>query len=191
AAIGEAGGPATYVGYSMGGRLCLRLAVDRPDLVQSLVLIGASPGLADEEGRVARRASDEALADEIERIGTGAFLERWLAQPMFSTLEPDPADLEARRANTSAGLARALRRLGTGVQEPLWDRLAELKMPVLAVAGQKDSRYMDIAEQMADAVGVNAQVVALAGAGHAAHLERPASFCRLLGAFLVLHPPAS
>jgi 2-succinyl-6-hydroxy-2,4-cyclohexadiene-1-carboxylate synthase len=190
AAIGDAGGTATYVGYSMGGRLCLRLALDRPDLVQSLVVIGASPGLADEGERAARRASDEALAGEIERIGTAAFLERWLAQPMFSTLEPEPADLEARLANTSAGLARALRRLGTGVQEPLWDRLGELEMPVLAVAGQQDSRYMDIAEQIADAVGVNAQVVALAGAGHAAHLERPAGFCRLLGAFLVLHPPA-
>ncbi|HEV3495331.1 MAG TPA: alpha/beta fold hydrolase [Actinomycetes bacterium] len=190
AAIGDAGGTATYVGYSMGGRLCLRLALDRPDLVQSLVLVGASPGLADEGERAARQASDEALADEIERIGTAAFLERWLAQPMFSTLELDPADLEARRANTSAGLASALRRLGAGVQEPLWDRLGELDMPVLAVAGQEDARYMDIAEQVADAIGVNAQVVALAGAGHAAHLERPGSFCRLLGAFLVLHPPA-
>src|SRR5215213_1245447 len=49
AAIGDAGGTATYVGYSMGGRLCLRLAVDRPDLVQALVLIGASPGLAEDE----------------------------------------------------------------------------------------------------------------------------------------------
>src|SRR3954447_17656707 len=51
AAIGEAGGRAIYVGCSPGGRLCLRLAVDRPDLVQSLVLVGASPGLADGEER--------------------------------------------------------------------------------------------------------------------------------------------
>ena len=189
AAIGEAGGTATYVGYSMGGRLCLRLAVDRPDLVHSLVVIGASPGLADDGERTARRASDEALASEIERIGTSAFLERWLAQPMFSTLQPELADLEARLANTAAGLATALRRLGTGAQEPLWDRLGELEMPVLAVAGQLDRKYIDVAKGMADAIGVNAQVVALAGAGHAAHLERPAGFCRLLAAFLVLHPP--
>ncbi len=79
AAIGEAGGTATYVGYSMGGRLCLRLAVDRPDLVHSLVLVGASPGLADAEERAARQAADETLAAEIERIGTDAFLEQWLA----------------------------------------------------------------------------------------------------------------
>ena len=188
AAIGEAGGTATYVGYSMGGRLCLRLAVDRPDLVQSLVLVGASPGLADAGEREARQAADEALAAEIERMGTETFIETWLAQPMFSTLQVDPVDLEARRANTAAGLAMALRRLGAGVQEPLWDRLAKLDMPVLAVTGQADVKYARLAEEMADAIGVNAQVVALAGAGHAAHLERPGSFQRLLAAFLVLHP---
>jgi 2-succinyl-6-hydroxy-2,4-cyclohexadiene-1-carboxylate synthase len=190
AAIGEAGGKATYVGYSLGGRLCLRLALDRPDLVQALVLVGASPGLADDAARAARKASDDGLADEIERIGTTAFLDRWMAQPMFATLQPRPEDLAARLANTSAGLATALRRLGAGVQEPLWDRLGELAMPVLAVAGQDDERYTHVAEEMADAIGVNAQVVALAGARHAAHLERPASFSRLLAAFLVLHPPA-
>jgi len=191
AAIGEAGGTATYVGYSMGGRLCLRLAVDRPDLVRSLVLVGASPGLADDDERGARRAADEALAAEIERSGTAAFLERWLAQPMFSTLEPQQDDLEARLANTSSGLATALRRLGTGGQEPLWDRLGELNMPVLVVAGEDDVRYTEIAAQMAVAIGPNAQVVAVAGAGHAAHLERPASFSRLLAAFLALHRATS
>ncbi len=189
AAIGEAGGRATYVGYSLGGRLCLRLAIDRPDLVQSLVLVGASPGLADADERATRRAADDDLAADIERIGTAAFLERWLAQPMFATLEPQPEDMDARRANTSGGLATALRRLGAGVQQPLWDRLDELTMPVLVVAGQRDSKFVHIAEEMADAIGVNAQAVAPAGAGHPAHLERPISFSRLLQAFLVLHPP--
>jgi 2-succinyl-6-hydroxy-2,4-cyclohexadiene-1-carboxylate synthase len=189
AAIGEAGGAATYVGYSMGGRLCLRLAVDRPDLVSSLVLVGASPGIADPAQRVARRESDEALAADIERLGTAAFLAGWLAQPLLSTFKPDPDDMAARLANTSRGLATALRRLGTGVQAPLWSRLGELTMPVLAIAGQHDTRYIRFAEEMAEAIGVNAQVVTLAGAGHTAHLERQASFVRLLSAFLSLHPP--
>jgi 2-succinyl-6-hydroxy-2,4-cyclohexadiene-1-carboxylate synthase len=186
-ALGEAGGAATYVGYSLGGRLCLRLAVDHPELVQSLVLVGASPGLADAGERAARRAADEALAAEIERMGTAAFLDRWLAQPLFATLTPQADDLQARLANSPAGLARALRRLGAGAQEPLWDRLGELKMPVLAVTGQEDTKFSVLAEDMAGAIGVNAQAVAVAGAGHAAHLERPVSFHRLLTAFLLLH----
>jgi 2-succinyl-6-hydroxy-2,4-cyclohexadiene-1-carboxylate synthase len=163
--------------------------VDRPELVQALVVVGASPGLADPAERAARQEADDVLAAGIERQGTTAFLDRWLAQPLFSTFTPAPADLAARRANASAGLAAALRRLGTGVQEPLWSRLGELTMPVLAIAGQEDPKYARLAEEMAEAIGVNAQVVAIAGAGHTAHLERPASFCRLLSAFLVLHPP--
>jgi 2-succinyl-6-hydroxy-2,4-cyclohexadiene-1-carboxylate synthase len=186
-ALGEAGGAATYVGYSLGGRLCLRLALDRPELVQSLVVVGASPGLADAGEREARRAADDALAGEIEENGTAAFLDRWLAQPLFASLAPQREDLQARLANSPAGLARALRRLGVGVQEPLWDRLAELKMPVLAVTGQEDTKFSRLAEELAGAIGVNAQAVALAGAGHAAHLERPVSFHRLLTAFLLLH----
>lgn len=186
-ALGEAGGAATYVGYSLGGRLCLRLAVEHPELVQSLVLVGASPGLADAGERQARRAADEALAADIERIGTAAFLDSWLAQPMFATLSLQPEDLESRRANPPAGFAGALRRLGTGAQEPLWDRLAELKMPVLMVTGEDDVKFSRLAEEMRAGIGMNAQAVALAGAGHAAHLERPVSFHRLLTAFLLLH----
>ena len=186
-ALGDAGGAATYVGYSLGGRLCLRLAVDHPELVQALVLVGASPGLASADERAARKAADDALADDIERIGTAAFLERWLAEPLLATLTPQADDVEARLANSPAGLATALRRLGTGVQEPLWDRLGELKMPVLAITGQEDTKFSRLAEEMAAAIGVNAQAVAVAGAGHAAHLERPVSFHRLLTAFLLLH----
>jgi len=189
AAIGHAGGAATFVGYSMGGRLCLQLALERPDLVRALVLVGASPGIADAGERAVRRKADGALADDIERMGTAAFIARWLAQPLFASFTPDPGDIESRLANSPLGLADALRALGTGVQEPLWARLAELSMPVLAVAGQDDERYARLSAQMAEAIGDNAQAVALAGAGHAAHLERPLSFCRLLAAFLVLHPP--
>ena len=191
ASIGETGGRATYVGYSMGGRLCLRLAVDRPELVRSLVLVGASPGLADDSERAARRAADEALAAEIERTGTAAFLEKWLVQALFATLDPQPEDLDARLANTSAGLATALRRLGTGGQEPLWGRLGALEMPVLAVAGEHDVRYTDIAGQMVAAIGGNARAAIVPGAGHAAHLERPEDFSRLLTGFLAAHLAAS
>jgi len=155
------------------------------DFAATAASIGEAGG-ADPGERAARVAADDELAGQIERSGTVAFLERWLAQPMFATLTLDAADLEARMDNSPAGLAGALRRLGTGAQEPLWDRLGELEMPVLLVTGQEDARFCALAEQMAGAIGPNAQVVALAGAGHAAHLERPASFGRLLAAFLVL-----
>ena len=45
---------ATYVGYSQGGRLCLQLALDRPESCDRLVLVSASPGIADPGERAAR-----------------------------------------------------------------------------------------------------------------------------------------
>jgi 2-succinyl-6-hydroxy-2,4-cyclohexadiene-1-carboxylate synthase len=191
--VGEAGGAGVYVGYSMGGRLCLRLALDRPGLVRGLVLIGASPGIADPAGRAARRADDEALAGRIDREGVAAFLERWLAGPLFATLPAEAAGRDERLANTPDGLASALRRLGPGVQESLWDRLAAVAPPTLLVAGALDAKFAAIAGEMAAAIGPAARVVLVRGAGHAVHLERPAELAGLVEEFLTANlggPPA-
>jgi 2-succinyl-6-hydroxy-2,4-cyclohexadiene-1-carboxylate synthase len=184
AAMGDAGGPATYIGYSLGARLCLRLALDRPDVVAGLVLLGGSPGIGSAEERDARKAADDRLADELERVGTAAFLESWLSQPMFASLTPSVADLALRRANPAAGLAYALRRLGTGAQQPLWDRLGELDMPVLVTAGALDAKFTALGRRMAAAIGDNATFETVPGCGHAAHLEDPARFCRTVERFL-------
>ncbi len=179
-AIGDVGGRCVYIGYSMGARLCLRLALDRPELVRALVLVGGSPGLSTEGERTIRRRADEQLADDIEKVGTAVFLRRWLGQRMFATLTPTEEDLAARRANPAHGLATALRALGVGVQEPLWARLPELQMPVLLVAGELDAKFTIASERMSAAIGANARAVILPGCGHAAHLEQPDAFCRLV-----------
>lgn len=171
--VGVAGGPATYIGYSMGGRIILRLALDSPELVRRLVLISASPGLADNAERAARRTRDDALATHLEAIGVPAFLDEWLAQPLFATLPPARAHRAAREHNTAAGLAASLRALGAGAQEPLWDRLGELSMPVLLIAGVDDPKFASVARDMADAIGANAEVALIDGAGHTTHLEQP------------------
>lgn len=176
AAIARTGGPAVYAGYSMGGRLCLRMALDCPEVVRSLVLVGASPGIAHAGAREERRRSDARLAAELGGDDVDGFLERWLAQPMFETTVPRPADLAARRANPPDGLAYALRTLGTGSQEPLWRRLVELgqrSVPVTLVAGALDAKFRAIAAQMAAAIGLAAEVVVIEGAGHAVLLDQP------------------
>jgi 2-succinyl-6-hydroxy-2,4-cyclohexadiene-1-carboxylate synthase len=186
--VGETGGVAAYVGYSLGGRLCLRLALDRPDLVRALVLVGASPGIADPGARAERRAADEALAGRIEREGVAAFLDRWLAGPLFATLPAEAAGRADRLANTPEGLAYALRRLGTGAQEPLWDRLGDLRPPTLLVAGALDRKFAAVAGEMAAAIGPAARVALVPGAGHAAHLERPAALAGLVEELLATPP---
>ena len=185
--IGEAGGEATYLGYSMGGRFALHTALERPDLVRGLVLVGATAGLEDAADREARVADDEARARRIEEIGIEAFLDDWMRLPLFAVLPPEAAGRESRLTNTVEGLASSLRLAGTGTQQPTWGRLGELSMPVLVLAGALDLKFVALGERMAAAIGANASFSTVPGAGHTAHLERPAEFLTLLRPWLSAH----
>jgi 2-succinyl-6-hydroxy-2,4-cyclohexadiene-1-carboxylate synthase len=167
-------GPHVLAGYSMGGRLALALALRRPERVRALVLVSASPGLADGEERAARRAADEALAERIEAIGAEAFAREWAAQPLFADQPDAVAALahEDRLRRTAAEHAAQLRGLGTGVMPPLWDRLPELALPATLVVGERDAKFRALAEGMAERLP-DARIVVVPGAGHAVALEHP------------------
>jgi 2-succinyl-6-hydroxy-2,4-cyclohexadiene-1-carboxylate synthase len=189
-AVAEVAGPepATWFGYSLGGRLALRVALDRPELVDALALLGATAGIEEAAPRAARVEIDERLADGLERKGLEGFIDGWLAQALFSRLSPAAAGVEERRLGTVDGLASALRLLGAGAQEPVWDRLGELKMPVLLMAGEHDSKFSALGFRLAAAIGDNAGISFVPGAGHAAHLERPESVTTILSRFLSALP---
>jgi 2-succinyl-6-hydroxy-2,4-cyclohexadiene-1-carboxylate synthase len=177
ALLAATGGRAVYVGYSMGGRLCLQLAVDHPELVEALVVVGATAGIADDEERHARRRRDLTLAERVEALGVDAFLAEWLALPLFAGLPAWARFDDERRANTAAGLADHLRHAGTGSMAPLWDRLpatiGERGVPVCCVTGGEDRPYVQLADRLAAAIGPAAATVVVPDAGHAAHLEAP------------------
>ncbi len=188
--VGDAGGAATYVGYSMGGRLALHLALDRPELVRRLVLVGATAGLDDPEERAARRRADEALAEHLEHVGVEAFVDEWLGQPLFAGLTSATASRAERLANTAAGLASSLRLAGTGTQEPLWHRLGAIDVPVLVMAGVDDAKFSALAARLARAIGPNATVALVPRAGHCAHLESPLDTASIVRRWLRSHPAA-
>lgn len=185
-AVAAAAGPepATWFGYSLGGRLALRVALDRPDLTAALALLGATAGLDEPGARAARVEMDGRLAAGLERKGLDPFLDGWLAQPLFEHLPRSVAGLEERREGTADGLASALRLLGTGAMEPLWDRLDAIRGPVLLLAGEHDTRFAALAVRLATGIGAAAAVALVPGAGHAAHLERPGAVAALLARFL-------
>ncbi len=185
--LGDTGGRATYVGYSMGGRLALHLAVARPDLVERLVLVSSTAGIDNGVERAIRQVEDENRATEIEQSGVAAFLEKWLAGPLFANLPPDAAQLSSRLENTAAGLASSLRLAGTGAQDSLWPRLPSLSMPVLVVAGALDEKFTAIAEQMSELIPY-ATLAVVAEAGHVVHLEQPDEFVRTLRRWLNATP---
>jgi 2-succinyl-6-hydroxy-2,4-cyclohexadiene-1-carboxylate synthase len=169
------------VGYSMGGRIALHAALALPGRIERLVLIGASPGIADPAQRDARRAADEALADEIERSTIDAFAERWARTPVLAGQPPAvAAAVHADRLRSRpAGLARALRGLGTGALPSLWERMGEIAAQVALVVGERDEKFQAIASQMASGLP-DAKVIVASGAGHAVHLEAPDRVARAI-----------
>jgi 2-succinyl-6-hydroxy-2,4-cyclohexadiene-1-carboxylate synthase len=164
-------GAAVYVGYSLGGRLSMHAALMYPHLVRGLAVVGASPGIADDSERAARRAADNDLADHIVDVGVAKFVDEWLAQPLFAGLTLDDRARADRLTNTPEGLADSLRLAGTGAQVSLWPRLHEMKMPVLTIAGEQDHKFAAIGRKVSASVPIG-KAIEIPGAGHAAHVQR-------------------
>ena len=176
------------LGYSMGGRAALRVALAHSDRVAALVLESASPGIADPAQRAERVAADVALATRIERDGVAAFVLRWEDLPMWVSQRrlPEPV-LEAqraqRKANDARGLANSLRGAGAGVEGSVLPRLVGLHMPTLVVVGALDEQYAALGRSLQQALP-DARLAVVADAGHSVHLERPDAFAATVLAFL-------
>jgi len=171
---------AHFLGYSMGARVALSLAVARPERVASLTLIGVSPGLSDPGDRAARRRADCALADEIMSQGVENFVDQWMALPLFASQKRLGAEAlaEARSQRLAChplGLANSLRGMGTGAMPPLAAALVGLDLPVLLVVGQEDAKFSAIANDLLWRFP-QAELLEIKEAGHAAHLEQPRAF---------------
>ncbi len=186
-AVHEAVGTETYdlLGYSLGARVALHVALLPDTTMRRLVLVGATAGIENPVNREERRQADEATAAELESSGDiDAFLDRWVAGPLFFGLG-DAADKEERQRNTAAGLASSLRLAGVGTQEPLWDGVAGLDVPLFALAGSDDTRFAAHALRLA---GLAPHGVAslVPGGGHAVHLAQPDAVGRLVTHWLAV-----
>lgn len=179
----DAAGDATYVGYSMGGRVALHAALAHPEKVRRLVLIGATAGIVDDNERAQRFDADEQLAARIEAEPLTEFIDSWLRNPLFAGLSEEAAFRSDRLRNTPAGLASSLRLCGTGTQEPLWNRLSKITMPTLILAGADDPKFCELGQRLTDGIP-NAQMSIVPGSGHSVHLEQPLATADAIAEFV-------
>lgn len=180
---------AHLLGYSMGGRLALYMALYYPSRFHTLTLESASPGLRTAAERDDRRRRDDMLADRIEREGLEAFVDFWESLPLWAS-QRDTLDDVAKAAlraerlrQRPSGLANSLRGMGTGVQPSLWERLPELTLPVQLIVGAHDEKFVGINKAMC-ALLSNAHLSMISKAGHTVHLEQPQRFQDIITAFL-------
>ena len=180
--IASAGAGRVLVGYSLGGRLVLRAALRSPGEYAGVVVVGATAGI---EERAARAEADEKLAAWMERSSIEEIVGLWERQPLFA--DQSATLIERRRAARlsfdPADLASLLRTAGQGVLEPVWDDLRGLDLPLLAIAGDRDERYLAAARRLAS-LAPRGRFEVVEHAGHAPQLQRPEAVTRLLADFL-------
>ncbi len=180
-------GRCNLLGYSMGGRVALHLAVNFPDRFDAVVIESASPGLRTEKEREERRASDAGLIEQLRNRPLSEFVENWYRQPLFASIahsgEQYSEMINRRLSNDPAKLALSLEHMGAGAQEPLWEKLDRISARTLLLAGEHDMKYRDIMRE-AKASIPNSEYLQIPKAGHNVHLENPGAFVDAVNKFL-------
>ena len=159
------------LGYSMGGRLALYFAIHYPHLIDKLIIISGSPGLATIAERAQRQHADDALADRMDAQSIEQVIDEWEQLPLWQASRLDPIARQQLRHNPH-GLAMSLRGMGTGVQPSLWEQLSQLQIPTLLMAGANDRKFVHIAQEMVQQLP-NASIEIIPDVGHSVHLEAP------------------
>ena len=179
------GSSRALLGYSMGGRLALHALLEKDHPWQAAVIISAHPGLESEPDRTDRRAKDAGWATQSLAGNWQQFLDSWNAQAVLGS-----TPLRDRQASSSLitrrrEVARSFVDWSLGAQQPLWDRLGEISIPVLWVVGENDVKFRALAERAVSLIP-NAHLAIAPGAWHRVPWEADAWFTDQVARFLKL-----
>ncbi|XP_050872281.1 protein PHYLLO, chloroplastic isoform X3 [Lathyrus oleraceus] len=188
----------TLVGYSMGARIALYMALRFNSKIKGAVLISSSPGLKDKLARKIRAAKDDSRARSVIAHGLQLFLSSWYAGELWKSLRSHPHfnRIFASRLqhNDIQNLAQMLSGLSIGRHLPLWEDLPNCRVPLLIIHGEKDTKFKKIAQSMMNTLcsdlrsnhekGNTHEVVEIPNCGHAAHLENPLPVIAALKQFI-------
>lgn len=177
--------PCHYVGLSMGGFIGMRLAIRRPELLKSLVLMETS--------------ADPEPAENVPRYRLLGWVGRWLGFRLTANrvmpimfgrkFIQDPARAEERRywrerliANNRAGTLHALN--GVITRQGVYDQLDRIHLPTLIIVGDQDVATVPDKSRRIQARIPGSQLVIIPGAGHSSSVEEPAAVTAALQTFL-------
>ncbi len=186
--LDEDAGGTIVIGYSMGARVALSLALRNPELLRALILESPSAGIAEESERQQRAEKDARLAAMIREEGMESFLERWYSIPLFESLRRKPLKLAALKEKIllrqqQEQAAYMLEKLSPGRAPNYWPELFKLQLPTLLIAGELDTKFSDSAREMAEVLP-QATLKIIKDTGHNIHLEKPEVFLETIRQFL-------
>ncbi len=173
------------LGYSMGGRMALHALLENAHPWQAAVIVSAHPGLENEIDRASRRASDTEWATRALTGNWQQFLDAWNAQPVLGEASIRDPQASGRLMQRRREIARSFIDWSLGAQEPLWDRLGEISIPVLWIVGENDEKFRTLAERAVSQIP-NAHLAIAPGTGHRAPWEAETWFVDQVARFLKL-----
>jgi 3-oxoadipate enol-lactonase len=177
--------PAALIGTSLGGTIALELALESPQRVAALVLVGSGlPGHEwSEEVRAFGAEEEEALERGNLDAAVEANLKLWLSDGVDPEVRALVAEMQRTAFERQIGHEVELARL----DPPASTRLADVRVPTLVVTGDEDVHDIHvIADKLATEIP-GAERAHIPGAGHLPSLERPDEFDRVVLAFLCQH----
>jgi pimeloyl-ACP methyl ester carboxylesterase len=179
-------GPAHVVGMSWGGMISIRLALQHPELVRSLVLIDTSAGGEEDDKVELYRGYQQAVldleGDEIPDDLAALSLPLLFGQTYLTDIEADKVHVARIKDMDHTAIVEGLNAL-IG-RDSVVDRLGEIRVPTLVVHGAEDASIPLVrAETLASGIP-DAELKVLPGIGHTPPLEAPDEMSSLLAAFL-------
>ena len=171
------------VGYSMGGRAALSYSLKHPEKIIAAILESSTAGIEEFTEKKQRVEHDLLLADQIKIEGVESFLEYWLSQPLFNSLQEIETLKSSRIKNSVVGLANSLSAFSTGLMNSYWNELYKLDFPVLLITGELDEKFTSLNRRMLKLMK-QAEHIIIPQTGHNTHLEKPELFTNLVLDFL-------
>jgi pimeloyl-ACP methyl ester carboxylesterase len=174
-------GPATLVGHSLGGIVCLHVAIDRPDQVRSLVLVdsGGAPVSHLRKLFIAVSLRNMQMAMQLPAVVSAVLripgLRRTLLGVVVHRPEAVDGDLlqSVHRDMRAPGVAAAI---AAGVNDSIGQRLHRVLQPVLLIWGERDRIVpAQLAETLASTL-TDARLVTFPATGHCPNIEWPEKF---------------
>lgn len=174
---------AHVAGHSFGGALALRFAAEFPQMTRSLIMVNSNAAAAGQDAQERARQGLPRMAAAVRARGMAALRESWVNPSRNRRL---PEGLRARIERDFETMdAEAFAAFVDEAMPDSWGlpHLARVHAPTLIFLGTRDSEFLKNHVRLVEGLR-DVQVVRLEGAGHAAHLERPAEFRAALTAFL-------